>query len=1274
MGWSSRAGARVVAGSVALVVVSGGSAWASPTSASAASAEAVVTATEPLDMSGMDRTQDGYLFASDGGRAAALAVASGEPVEDLSSRGESGETLWLPDGTIALGQSSGPRWLQTGGDGTALEDWAPVDTTLVFDNGLVRPVAVPGDVVVSAGGAGDATSPQSLVELTAEDGTRQSLGWEGDLPTPVLDGPRATWQDAAGAGVDVVVEVNTSGAEVFFVIAERPASEVELPVQVASEGGVRSDGAGGLELLGSDGATAASVVPEPLMWDAVADGDRSHPVAQDWVAGTRERTPLPPAGWGGVSDAALERVEAASVYRSAVADEPFAAPSLSEPSSFAAPSLPTSTDSVESEQAAEVAGTDDVDPRVAAAAGSLEPESDRQFPVGVDLQPLTAGADEGAAAAMAESSAIVSMSEEPTSQTEPAAVVAEHPEAVRMVLRPDMGFLNDPDTVYPVIVDPELSRSGFDTWVQSDSTVDKSNEVELRVGTHNGSVVARSFLQFPTAEVAGRVILDAHIALWASWSYSCEARGWEFWHTGGVGTGTRWNTQPSWLSYQSTSYDTRGHDGSCGAAWVGISARSQIQWAADHADPQMTFGLKASNEGDMYGWKKFNSGNAGSGQPYLWLRVEDKAPSLPTVVKVTSPNEIPCVVTPPYPKLRSTPTIYWQVDDPDDDPVAANLDIVNIDTGGFAWDAWDGDGTQRPKNSNNEFTIPVPVGTLTPNGRFEFRTGGQDADSGAFGPMKGCRFVFDPVAPEPPTVTSSDYPATEGGGVGVVGKFTFTPAASDTDVARYAWGFDDPATAEGYHTAADRSLDVWRAPQTAGPHYLYVRAIDDAGNASEPTTYKFDVAEAVEDGTWTFDDQSATYHDSSGRGALPLVPSAGAPAREQGALTEFGARTGDLAFSSDGDDWAATSGPVIDTRESFVVSARVRLDPAAVGTGRFATAVGQDGENVSGFELGYRDRDCPAGAAGPGCWSFTMFGADWVGTSVQANSTDKVNPGTWVQLVAVHDARRDEISLRVCDVGVAEAPGSAIPGDAATRGYTSSWYALGGLTVGRHKQGDGNWRGLVDDVRVFTGEVLGPAKIRRLCQGAEATDFAADPATGFASLDPTVNDSVEQAPTAPFGPLESLWTTSDTPAVVNEATSRQITVGTLVKVAAPGLVTGIRFYKGSQNTGVHTGYLWTTGETLLASGTFTGETASGWQTLKFADPVAVSAGAELIVGYHAPVGRYSTDYNGMATSRTRGALTTPAPGGVFVWDQAGFPGGSTSDGFWVDVLFTPAQS
>jgi hypothetical protein len=124
-----------------------------------------------------------------------------------------------------------------------------------------------------------------------------------------------------------------------------------------------------------------------------------------------------------------------------------------------------------------------------------------------------------------------------------------------------------------------------------------------------------------------------------------------------------------------------------------------------------------------------------------------------------------------------------------------------------------------------------------------------------------------------------------------------------------------------------------------------------------------------------------------------------------------------------------------------------------------------------------------------------------------------------------------------------------------------------------------------------------------------------------------------------------------------------------------GTVTGIRFYKGSQNTGTHTGYLWSGTGTLLASVTFTGETASGWQQANLSTPVAITAGTTYIVAYYAPKGYYSADGNYFAAAADNAPLHglangTDGPNGVYNYGSAAFPtSGYNSSNYWVDIVF-----
>ncbi|WP_197446257.1 DUF4082 domain-containing protein [Tautonia plasticadhaerens] len=157
----------------------------------------------------------------------------------------------------------------------------------------------------------------------------------------------------------------------------------------------------------------------------------------------------------------------------------------------------------------------------------------------------------------------------------------------------------------------------------------------------------------------------------------------------------------------------------------------------------------------------------------------------------------------------------------------------------------------------------------------------------------------------------------------------------------------------------------------------------------------------------------------------------------------------------------------------------------------------------------------------------------------------------------------------------------------------------------------------------------------------------------------------------------SLWNNATTPAVITDPDAGAVELGVKFRADAAGQVTGLRFYKGPQNTGTHVGHLWTAGGTLLAQATFVGETASGWQQVSFASPVAIAAGATYVASYHAPNGRYSKNTSYFAAA---GFANPPlralrdgedGPNGVYAYGPSGiFPTSSwNSTNYWVDVVF-----
>ncbi|MDI2130222.1 DUF4082 domain-containing protein [Yinghuangia seranimata] len=157
----------------------------------------------------------------------------------------------------------------------------------------------------------------------------------------------------------------------------------------------------------------------------------------------------------------------------------------------------------------------------------------------------------------------------------------------------------------------------------------------------------------------------------------------------------------------------------------------------------------------------------------------------------------------------------------------------------------------------------------------------------------------------------------------------------------------------------------------------------------------------------------------------------------------------------------------------------------------------------------------------------------------------------------------------------------------------------------------------------------------------------------------------------------TIWPASTVPGTPADPEAVPIEVGVKFKTDVSGNITGIRFYKGSTNTGTHVAHLWSSTGTLLATATFSGETASGWQQVTFANPVPVTAGTTYVASYYAPVGHYASDQDGLAAQAGTGpvkALADGASGGNGVYKQAGGGGFPTdtwsASNYWVDVTFT----
>ena len=155
----------------------------------------------------------------------------------------------------------------------------------------------------------------------------------------------------------------------------------------------------------------------------------------------------------------------------------------------------------------------------------------------------------------------------------------------------------------------------------------------------------------------------------------------------------------------------------------------------------------------------------------------------------------------------------------------------------------------------------------------------------------------------------------------------------------------------------------------------------------------------------------------------------------------------------------------------------------------------------------------------------------------------------------------------------------------------------------------------------------------------------------------------------------SLFSAATVPTTVSTNDSGSYELGVQFTSSVNGTVTAVKFYKGAGNGGTHPGSLWSSTGTRLATGTFSAETATGWQTLTFATPVPITAGTTYVASYTDPQGFYSSDSGyfeqGAAVSSPLTAPSSASLGNGVYSVGPGFPTNTFRGGnYWVDVVVT----
>jgi hypothetical protein len=322
---------------------------------------------------------------------------------------------------------------------------------------------------------------------------------------------------------------------------------------------------------------------------------------------------------------------------------------------------------------------------------------------------------------------------------------------VDVALDPDTAWMLDPQTVYPVVIDPVLTPAPavtFDTFVREGDNSTHSTAGDLWLGYIGGSR-SRSFVHWNSAALVGKQITASTVSFWNWWSQSCTAAGWQIWPTGPASASSNWANQPVWYDADpvlvgdqpaAESTETAGFSSACNDNWVNISGTKFFQYAADHAWSTAPMGVRAVNETDTNAFKQMRSIDNTSSTVYPKATVTYN--SYPTVNARSTTPATSCVTGAGRPAITtSTPTLSATVGDGDGSATTVAIVWSKVDDLALT-------GSASFASVANGATVAavVPPGQLVEGGRYRWRVSVSDGIANTFSPW--CEFsVYVTVPP-----------------------------------------------------------------------------------------------------------------------------------------------------------------------------------------------------------------------------------------------------------------------------------------------------------------------------------------------------------------------------------------------------------------------------------------------------------------------------------------------------------------------------------------------
>ncbi|GAA4912631.1 LamG-like jellyroll fold domain-containing protein [Streptomyces coeruleoprunus] len=966
---------------------------------------------------------------SEGARALAMAKASGKRVEVTGERTERTTVFANPDGlTFTLEESAVPVRV-AGPDG----GWRTPDATLERRaDGTVGPKAAAAEMVFSGGG-----DKAPLVSI-ADRGRTLALDWPGRLPEPRLDGASALYRDVL-PDIDLKVTATVEGFQHVLVVktpkAAADAKLKELTFGLRTAGGltVRKNERGALAAVDATGQTVFRA-PTAQMWNSAGKAAQERRLK----AGVTPARPQPaPAAQPPLNEA----------------DIPGTRPAVAGPPATAQATPPASGTPVKAAEAP-------------ASATGLEPgQGDEVARMGVKV------------------------TKDSLSVVPDAALLARTPAAA-----------------FPVYIDPTV------TWGESERTLLRSDGYESygwtngddglgkgagKCGTWNGyycgpGYVQRLYFEFSPESLKGKHVLDATFRVTEPWAFQCDPRWVDLVRTDNISSSTTWTSRPTRLDLMGDRYVSAGRGSLCDpdSPDAPIEFNDNPEETDENLTPtvrsfaagkfaRLTLEIRAKDETDTAAWKRFKN-DAVLAVTFVGLPEKPSSIGLVTGSGTTcsTTESNPSIVSDPTPALTATAQTKSGGESGAQLRVAFDLDQKNTD--GTWGDTAAGAGDVRPSTGyvGDNTKVTMSWSTLTEGKLYRYRAwvrsyydNGTDYLSGPSNASTTgwCYFKVDPTAPKAPTIVFGT-PYTEcttnacaaKGGPGVKGTWTFKAATGDTNNVSYQYHLSSTST---YPTATGSAPTVTITPERSGTYTLWARAKDNVGRYGAWNAVDFLVAAGAGPvAKYHFDEASGVAVDSATTGTTrhPATLAAGAVRDDRGrrGLITHDATGQPLAtpvtdkgVRMDGSTgWASTSGPVLETRSSYTVSAWAWVDPATTKT---VTVLSQTPDTTSPYTQKYS----PFIVSYSGSkWSLRVFSTEGTFTREAATPSGIHNKGVWTHVAGVHDATAKKVHLYVNGQLQASV-------DAGT-----PWSADGSMEIGRVMYADtyvDQFHGSIDEVSAW---------------------------------------------------------------------------------------------------------------------------------------------------------------------------------------------------------------